>query len=519
VKKAVLLVAPLLALLMLVPLLIALVVAAIITPAALSTMVCAPDMPGTVGGDWRPPFQQRYTRTSPFGPRFHPIYREWRLHTGQDLASLPTAGPGVAAAAGTVATVGTRGAYGNMVTLRHAGGITTRYAHLASIDRKIRAGALVAIGQRLGVEGSTGEATTGLHLHFQVDINGQPVDPVPFMADRGAPLNGTPVPPSSKTPTADSTHHRRDAPDGGLRFPLPPPGRPRQDSLHNPPLPIPNKIKKLYLAAAARYKIPWTLLAGIGMEETGHGRNNHTSSAGAQGLMQFMPGTWAAMGVDGDGEGRADIHDDADSVYSAANYLTKSGVRAGAAGVRRALFAYNPVDWYVNDVLYYASRYGGGTVPGDTNRCAARSGNPKLPLITSDRIAKVLAWAKSHDGDSYRMGAAGPHTWDCSSFTQAAYTQIGITMPRTATAQRSWLTAGNGTRIQPGQEKPGDLIFWDSYLGPTKIGHVMIIWNPATKTTIEARNTRAGVGHFSYANAPGHDIFEIWRVRKVTGPT
>ena len=113
------------------------------------------------------------------------------------------------------------------------------------------------------------------------------------------------------------------------------------------------------------------------------------------------------------------------------------------------------------------------------------------------------------------MGAAGPTTWDCSSFTQAAYAQIGVKMPRTATAQRSWLAAGNGTRIQPGQEKPGDLIFWDSYLGPNQIGHVMIIWNPANKTTIEARGTRDGVGHFSYANGPSHHIFEIWRVRKV----
>jgi hypothetical protein len=101
-------------------------------------------------------------------------------------------------------------------------------------------------------------------------------------------------------------------PDGGGAFRLPAPGRPGQNSLHNPPLPIPAKIKKLYVAAAAKYKIPWTLLAGIGMEETGHGRNNHTSSAGAQGLMQFMPGTFASMGVDGDGDGRADIHNAAD---------------------------------------------------------------------------------------------------------------------------------------------------------------------------------------------------------------
>jgi hypothetical protein len=43
----------------------------------------------------------------------------------------------------------------------------------------------------------------------------------------------------------------------------------------------------------------------------------------------------------------------------------------------------------------------------------------------------------------------------------------------------------------------------------------MIIWSPASKTTIEARNNRAGVGYFSYANGSSHRIFEIWRVRKV----
>jgi cell wall-associated NlpC family hydrolase len=254
------------------------------------------------------------------------------------------------------------------------------------------------------------------------------------------------------------------------------------------------------------------LLAGIGMEETGHGRNNHTSSAGAQGLMQFMPATWATTAVDGDHDRRADIHDDADSIYSAANYLTKSGVSQGAAGVRKALFAYNPLNWYVNDVLYYASRYGGGSMLGDPNDCGAASSTRDVPPLTNDRVAKMLAWAKHHDGDSYRMGAAGPNVWDCSSFTQAAYAQIGIRMPRLASAQRSWLAAGNGIRIRPGQERPGDLIFWDSYLGPNQIGHVMIVWNPANKTTIEARGTRAGVGHFSYANGPRHHIFEIWRV-------
>jgi Transglycosylase SLT domain len=234
------------------------------------------------------------------------------------------------------------------------------------------------------------------------------------MAARGAPLNGTAVAPNPQTPSPASLALPSGMPDGGGGFPLPPPGRPRQDSLHNPPLPIPAKIKNLYIAAAARYKIHWTLLAGIGMEETGHGRNNRTSSAGAQGLMQFLPATWRSMGVDGDGDGRADIHNDADSIHAAANYLTKSGVTAGAAGVRRALLAYNPIDWYVNDVLYYAARYG-GAVPGDPNDCGAGNRHPERPSLSNERVAKVLAWAKSHDGDSYLLGAAGPSTWDCSS--------------------------------------------------------------------------------------------------------
>jgi soluble lytic murein transglycosylase-like protein len=145
-------------------------------------------------------------------------------------------------------------------------------------------------------------------------------------------------------------------------FELPEPGEPRLNSLTNPALPIPPDIKALYIAAGEKYGLPWTLLAGIGMAETAHGRIRATSSAGAQGLMQFMPATWRQYGVDGNGDGRADILNDADSIMSAANYLTASGVHNGPEGVRDALFAYNRADWYVNDVLSYTRSYGGGSV-------------------------------------------------------------------------------------------------------------------------------------------------------------
>ncbi|MDF8263516.1 peptidoglycan DD-metalloendopeptidase family protein [Luteipulveratus flavus] len=476
-------------------------------------------------GAWRAPFQQAYTTTSPYGWRIHPITGIRKLHAGQDLVSQPGPGPVVAASAGTVVRSGWYGGLGNSVEIMHAGGVSTVYGHMRSIDGSMKEGAPVRIGQQIGIEGTTG-ASTGEHLHFEVHLNGHPTDPTPFMQQHGAPLDGRAIAPSPQSgdatavpvaaPAAPSDGQGAGDGEGGGGFQLPPPGEPRQDSLHNKPLPIPDQIKQYYVNAANRYKVPWTLLAGVGMEETAHGRNNRPSSVGAQGLMQFMPATWESMGVDGDGDGKADINNDADSAMSAANYLTKSGAHKGAEGVRKAIFAYNHADWYVNDVLYYAQQYGGGVVPGDGQACApsgANAGNPSLPPIDDAKIATVLRWAQSHVGDDYVMGANGPHTWDCSSFSQNAYAQIGVSMPRTAQSQRDWLARGNGFRVQPGQEKPGDLIFWDSYLGPNTIGHVMLVFDPAKQQTVEAMGSQYGVVYGSYkGKAQTKHIFEIWRV-------
>ena len=77
--------------------------------------------------------------------------------------------------------------------------------------------------------------------------------------------------------------------------------------------------------------------------------------------------------VDGDGDRRADITNNADSIHSAANYLTRSGATLAPDGVRRALFAYNQADWYVNDVLHYAQAYGAGGLTGTSARCPSPS--------------------------------------------------------------------------------------------------------------------------------------------------
>jgi membrane-bound lytic murein transglycosylase B len=116
---------------------------------------------------------------------------------------------------------------------------------------------------------------------------------------------------------------------------------------------IPPTFLAAYRSAARTCPgMDWALLAAVGQIESGHGRNNGPSSAGAIGPMQFMPATFAAFAVDGDHDGAADAWDYHDAIYTAAAYLCGSGARGGAPdGIRAALFAYNHAQWYVDLVL------------------------------------------------------------------------------------------------------------------------------------------------------------------------
>jgi membrane-bound lytic murein transglycosylase B len=110
---------------------------------------------------------------------------------------------------------------------------------------------------------------------------------------------------------------------------------------------------------AARVKCPglhWAILAGIGKVETDHGRNRAVSTAGARGPMQFLPSSWASFGIDGDGDGRAEITDPVDSVFTAARYLCASHGDQ-LAHLRQAIWNYNHADWYVTRVLRAARSY------------------------------------------------------------------------------------------------------------------------------------------------------------------
>ncbi len=132
-----------------------------------------PGDPSVQGYDW--PLVGRLS--SGFGPRVHPIFGTRRMHTGLDIGATPGE-PIYAAKAGVVIFAGWRGGYGNAVVVDHGDGFSTLYAHQSQIG--VSAGQQVVMGDVVGYVGSTGWST-GPHLHFELRLNGSPIDPLPYL--------------------------------------------------------------------------------------------------------------------------------------------------------------------------------------------------------------------------------------------------------------------------------------------------------------------------------------------------
>jgi murein DD-endopeptidase MepM/ murein hydrolase activator NlpD len=126
--------------------------------------------------------------SSGFGMRRHPILGYTRMHTGVDFAA-PYGTPLKAAGNGTISYAGWDGAYGRVVRIRHENGYETVYAHMSRIASTIKRGVRVRQGQTIGFVGSTGRST-GPHAHFEVRMNGRPVNPLKVKAMGGRQLSG-----------------------------------------------------------------------------------------------------------------------------------------------------------------------------------------------------------------------------------------------------------------------------------------------------------------------------------------
>ncbi len=117
--------------------------------------------------------------SSDFGNRFHPIDRKIKFHSGIDIA-VPKDTPVGAAADGIVKFAGWEGGYGNLVIIEHPDGSETRYGHNDKL--LVVEGQSVAAGDVISLSGSTGKST-GPHLHFEVRVNGEAVNPRKFLSN------------------------------------------------------------------------------------------------------------------------------------------------------------------------------------------------------------------------------------------------------------------------------------------------------------------------------------------------
>jgi peptidoglycan DL-endopeptidase CwlO len=256
---------------------------------------------------------------------------------------------------------------------------------------------------------------------------------------------------------------------------------------------IPSDYLYWFQHVGQQYGVPWVILAGISKVESNDGQSNlpgvHSGQNpyGAAGPMQIGIGgaagnTWGGAAVhpasevvsgvatDENGDGIASVYEAPDAIAGAAKYLLSNGVRDNPSG---AIFAYNHLESYVQDVLSWANQYAkGGYSVGpvtvdDDPQCVAGSSTEAQNSI----VAAAIAYAEAQIGKPYQWGGTGPDSFDCSGLTMMSYRAAGVYIPRTADEQWLW-----GPKVSASQVEPGDLVYFAGADGtPTDPGHVGLV--------------------------------------------
>src|SRR5690349_21889812 len=199
------------------------------------------------------------------------------------------------------------------------------------------------------------------------------------------------------------------------------------------------------------------------------------SAAAAQGIAQFIPGTWATHGVDGDGDGDRDVWDPNDAIPSAASYdcSLASYVKDVPGDLTENMLA------SYNAGAYAVIKYGGVPPYEETQNyvktittLAKSFEAPTEPVAASQQASGAIYFAQKQLGKPYKWGgngtAADGGRFDCSGLTKAAYHSVGIELPRVANDQ--W---NAGPHPKRDELRPGDLVFFAYDLSdPRSIHHV-----------------------------------------------
>jgi transglycosylase-like protein with SLT domain len=188
---------------------------------------------------------------------------------------------------------------------------------------------------------------------------------------------------------------------------------------------IPPFLLPIYQAAGIEYEVPWQVLAAINEIETDYGRNLNVSSAGAMGWMQFIPSSWKAYGVDANDDGRKDPYNPVDAIFAAGRYLKAAGAKQD---LRRAIFAYNHANWYVDSVMLRAKLIGGlpeplvGAITGLTQGhfpVAARA-------TYADDISEREALARTRAGNAAKTVESSPTRRGINIYSKAGAPVIAV---------------------------------------------------------------------------------------------
>ncbi len=303
---------------------------------------------------------------------------------------------------------------------------------------------------------------------------------------------------------------------------------------------IPSNYLKWFQRVGLQYNVPWTILAGIGKVESDDGRTtlpgvtvaSVSNAFGAAGPMQIgikgaSGNSWggapihkasvvvAGVATDEDGDGVASVYDPADAIAGAAKYLVAHGVQQNAAA---AVFAYNHADWYVQEVLDWASTYaaGGFTVAevnqtGNNTAGTAATGTGGQSCMGNSQLASFVApneivsqavnYAEAQLGKPYLFGGTGPNAFDCSGLTLMAYRAAGVNIPRTS--QQQWKGLPH---VPAAKVVPGDLVFFAGSDGTPKApGHVGLVIGKNTMIEAYAAGTPVRVSTFGTPQSPPGD--------------
>jgi len=300
---------------------------------------------------------------------------------------------------------------------------------------------------------------------------------------------------------------------------------------------IPANYLTWYKKVGLQFNIPWTILAGIGTEESDNGQttlpgvNSGTNAFGAAGPIQIgiegasgdawgggaypgqgtipasrLPVPNGGVATDEDGNGVASVYDPADAIAGAAKYLVEHGA---PGNMQAAIFAYNHAGWYVTDVLNFASSYatGGFTVsqvnPGPSQAAGGCTGTTLAALtMPNAAVATAIKFAQQQISKPYLFGGTGPDAFDCSGLVMMAYRAAGINIPRTADEQWHF-----GPQVPANAVSPGDLVFFTGADGtPGHPGHVGIVIGKNTMIEAYATGFPVRVSQFGTAqSAPGDE--------------